>query len=172
MTDKSYEDYSKFGFHRQLKYRGNFDFDGLYKFCQQWLESRDYDFYFDLVKDKPPYLKYKMTGRKKLNFYCMVLIYLEFLMWDVKEVEIIKDNQKKHMMNGFIKISFSAGFITDYDGDFEKSPGLKKIESFLNNYIFYHENLLKYFDYMDYHLYDFMTDVKKYMGMQSGQNAW
>ena len=172
MTDHFFENIGDLGYDKKIKFRGVFDFNGLYKFCQSWMTSRDYDFYFDKALDKPPYLKYKMTGRKKLNFYCMAILYVDFMMWDVKEIEVIRDNKKKNMMEGYIKIIISSGYITDYDGDFEKSPGLKKMEAFLNFYIFYHENLLKYFDYLDYVGHDFATDVKKFLKMQSGQSAW
>ncbi len=96
----------------------------------------------------------------------------EIWLWEAKPVEIIKEGKKKILTEARMKIVINGGYILDYDGDFEKSEGLKKIEKFLNNKILYHENLLKYFDYLDYYLYDFMTDVKKFLEMETATNAY
>jgi len=166
-------DYSKFGFHRIIRYRGIFDFDGLYKFVVKWIKDHDFDFYETKVLDKPPYRIYKMMGRKKISFYCMFQLLPEIWLWDAKPVEVIREGHKKILTEARMKIVINGGYITDYDGDFEKGgEGLKKIESFLNGKILYHENLLKYFDYMDYFLYDFMTDIKKYLEMETATNAY
>ena len=161
-----------FGFHRIIRYRGIFDFDGLYKFMIKWLKDKDFDFYERKILDKPPYRIYKMEGRKKINFYAMLMLLPELWLWEAKTVEVIRDGQKKMLTEARMKIVINGGYTTDYDGDFEKTKGLKKIEAFLNNKILYHEILLKYFDYLDYFMYDFMTDVKKYLEMETASNAY
>lgn len=170
--DTDAADFSLYGFHRTIKYRGIFDFDGLYKFMAKWIKDHDFDFYERRILDKPPYRIHKMEGRKKVSFYVMFLLLPEIWLWEAKPVEIIKDGHIKHLTEARMKIVINGGYITDYDGDFEKSDGLKKIENFLNNKILYHENLLKYFDYFDYYLYDFMTDVKRFLEMESATNAY
>ena len=170
--DASMADYSKYGFHRIIKYRGIFDFDGLYKFITKWIKDNDFDFQESKLVDKPPYQIYKFVGRKKANYYAMFLITPEIWLWEAKSVEIIKDGKKKTLTEARMKIIINGGYILDYDGDFEKSPGLKKLEKFLFNKIMYHDTLLKYFDYFDYYLYDFMTDVKKYLEMETASNAY
>jgi len=168
----TYSDYSKFGFHRIIRYRGIFDFDGLFKFMANWIKQRDFDFYERRVLDKPPYRIHKLEGRKKINFYCMFLLLPEIWLWDAKQVEVIRNGQKKMLTEARAKIVINGGFIMDYDGEFEKSEGLKKLEGFLNGKILYHENLLKYFDYLDYYMYDYMTDVKKFLEMETATNAY
>ncbi len=133
------------GFHRVIRYRGIFDFDGLFKFVVKWIKNHDFDFYETRVMDKPPYKIHKLMGRKKINFMVMFVIHTELWLWEA---------------------------IWDYDGDFEKSEGLKKMENFLNNKILYHENLLKYTDYFDYYLHDYMTEIKEYLEMETASNAY
>jgi len=111
-------------------------------------------------------------GRKKINFYIMFLIKPEIWVWEAKPVEVVKDGHVKKLTEGRMKIVINGGYITDYDGDFEKGNGLKKIESFLNNKVLYHEIFLKYFDYLDYFLHNYMTDIKKYLEMDSATNAY
>lgn len=167
-----FSDYSKFGFHRIIRYRGIFDFDGLYKYITKWIKDHDFDFYEKRIIDKPPYRIHYLEGRKKINFYCMFRLLPEIWLWEMKPVELIKNGHKKTLTEARMKLVINGGFILDYDGDFEKSAGLKKIEKFLNHKILYHENLLKYFDYLDYYLYDFMTDIKKYLEMETASNAY
>jgi hypothetical protein len=170
--DPSASDFSKFGFHRTIRYSGIFDFDGLYKYMIKWIKDKDFDFYEKKILDKPPYKIYKFEGRKKVNFYVMFLLSPEIWLWDHKQVEVIKDGQKKILTESRMKIVINGGYITDYDGDFEKGAGIKQIEGFLNDKILAHEILLKYFDYFDYFLYDYMTDVKKYLEMETATNAY
>jgi hypothetical protein len=170
--DASASDFSKYGFNRIIRYRGIFDFDGLYKFMVKWIKDHDFDFYERKVLDKPPYKIYKLEGRKKINFYCMFLLLPEIWVWEAKPVEVIRNGHKKVLTEARMKIVINGGYILDYDGDFERSPGLKKIENFLNNKILYHEHFLKYFDYLDYFLHDYMTDIKRYLEMETASNAY
>ena len=36
----------------------------------------------------------------------------------------------------------------------------------------YHEMFLKWYDYSDYYFHDFMTDLKKYLEMETASNAY
>ncbi len=170
--DTAASDISQYGFHRTIRYRGIFDFDGFYKFMVKWIKEHDFDFYETKIVDRPPYKIYKMMGRKKISFYCMFLLLPEIWLWEAKPVEVLRDGHKKMLTEARMKVVINGGYITDYDGDFEKNAGLKKIENFLNGKILYHENLLKYFDYLDYYLYDFMTDVKRYLEMETATNSF
>ncbi len=169
--DTTYSDFSAFGFHRIIRFKGVFDFDGFYKFMIKWIKDHDFDFYESKIWDYPPYKVHKLMGRKKINFYCMFLLLPEIWLWEAKPVEVIRNGKVKKLTDARMKVVINGGYITDYDGDFEKA-GLKKIEKFLNKKILFHENLLKYFDYLDYYLYDFMTDVKKYLEMETASNAY
>ncbi len=160
------------GFNRLIRYRGIFDFDGLYKFIVKWIKDHDFDFYETRVMDKPPYKIHKLMGRKKINFMVMFVIHTELWLWEAKPVKIIKNGKTKTLTEARMKILISGDIIWDYDGDFEKSQGLKKMENFLNWKILYHENLLKYLDYFDYYLHDYMTEIKKYLEMETASNAY
>ncbi len=160
------------GFHRVIRYRGIFDFDGLFKFVVKWIKNHDFDFYETRVMDKPPYKIHKLMGRKKINFMVMFVIHTELWLWEAKPVQVIKNGRTKTLTEARMKIMISGDIIWDYDGDFEKSEGLKKMENFLNNKILYHENLLKYTDYFDYYLHDYMTEIKEYLEMETASNAY
>jgi len=81
------------GFNRLIRYRGIFDFDGLYKFIVKWIKDHDFDFYETRVMDKPPYKIHKLMGRKKINFMVMFVIHTELWLWEAKPVKIIKNGK-------------------------------------------------------------------------------
>ena len=160
------------GFHRLIRYRGIFDFDGFYKYLVNWIKKRDYDFYEKRIWDKPPYKIYSLEGRKKINYWIMYLILPEITLWDVKEVEIVKDGKVKKLTEARMKVLLNAGLILDYDGDFEKSPASKKMEDFLYNKVLYNEVFINHVDFLDYLIHDLMTDLKKYLEMETASNAY
>ena len=157
---------------RTIRYRGIFDMDGLYKMMVQWIKSRDFDFYDRRNLDKPPYKIFKLEGRKKINYTVMYTLNPEIWVMEGKPVEIIKDGHMKHLMEGRLKIIIDGNIILDYDGDFEDTPGNKKIEKFLYGKVLYHEYFIKHLDYFDYYLYDMMQDVKKFLEMETATNAY
>ena len=170
--DASMADYSRYGFHRTIKYSGIFDFNAFYTFMINWIKEHDFDFQESKVIDKPPYKIFKFIGRRKSNYYAMLLLTPEIWLWDAKPVEIIKEGIKKTLTEARMKVIVNGGYILDYDGDFEGNPSLKSMEALFVNKIMYHEFLLKYFDYLDYFLYNFMTDIKKFLEMETATNAY
>jgi len=160
------------GFQRIIRYKGVFDFDGVYKYIVKWIKNNDYDFYEKKVWDYPPYKVYKLEGRKKISYMTMFLLFVEIWVWEDKPVEIVRDGKVKHLTEARMKILFDGGYTFDYDGDFEKSPGLKKIEKFLLFKIMFHDMFLKWYDFMDYFVHSFVADVKDYLEMETASNAY
>ncbi len=165
-------DFEPYGFHRTIKYSGVFDWDGLYKYVQKWLKDRDWDFMETLAKEKPPWVIYTWIARKKLSFYAALQINIEFRLWQPKKVEVVREGVKQTLTDARMRIVLSGAQILDYDGDFEKSDFLKRVEKFLNKYVMYHENLLKYFDYLDYYIHGLATDIKSYLKMDTASSAY
>ena len=78
-----------------LRYKGVFDFDGLYKMMHAWLISKRYEFHETKYKDKvsTPFgneIEVEWTGEKKINEFVKQKIVIEFHLWDFAEVEVIK----------------------------------------------------------------------------------
>ena len=157
---------------RYVRYRGVFDFNGLYQFIANWIKNDNYDFYEKRIVERAPYTIYEMEGRKIVDYYAMYLLLPSIWVTEDKQIQVIKNGRLKNLSEGRLKIIIDGGFITDYDGDFESSSGDKKIEQFLNSRILYHEILLTHLDYMDYYLVSFMTALKQYLGMEVSSNAY
>ncbi|MBU0756908.1 MAG: hypothetical protein KKF44_02495 [Nanoarchaeota archaeon] len=164
--------FETYAFNRIIKYNGVFDWPGLYKYAQKWLRDRDWDFHEVQAKEKPPWVIYKWHAMKKITFYAALGIGMEFKLWEPKEVIVIKDGKKQKLTDARLRIDMNGFQILDYDGDFEKSEFLKKVEKLLNDHVMYHENLLKYFDYLDYYMHGFFTDLKAYLDMETASNAY
>ena len=82
----------------QIKYAGVVDFEHLYRTMIEWFNSRKYDFYEVLYKDKPPELELEWVAKRKLDEFYQHRIEISFHLYDVKEVEAIKEGIKKKMI--------------------------------------------------------------------------
>ena len=60
--------------------------------------DRKYDFYETLYKDKPPELELEWTAWKKLNDMYAHQIEMSFHLFDIEDVEAIKDGKKKKLV--------------------------------------------------------------------------
>lgn len=161
---------------RLVRYKGIYDFDGLYKMMQKWMVDRHYEFHEKKYKEKPywhaPETEITWWAEKKVTSYIMYRIDIFIHMYDSEWIEVVVDGKKKKMMNARFQVDMEASVITDYSKEFEKSGFWKKIENFLNRTILHKEILLKYLDALDYELYDFEADIKKFLGMEARESAY
>ena len=106
-----------------LRYKGIFDFDGLYKLMVQWLKARRYWFHEDVYKVKPSLsgIEFEIFwhGERKVTEYCQYRINVVFHMWDVTDVEVIQEGVKKTLMKCRMEIVFDAVIELDYQGKWE-----------------------------------------------------
>jgi len=161
---------------RSIKYRGLFDFAGMYRFIQKWMKKRHYEFHETKYKQKPlvyfPEHEIKFWGEKKLTDYMMYRIDIFIHLYEAEKKEVEVDGKKKEMMDTRMIIEIDGDVITDYSEEFERTSFTKKIESFLNKRVLYQEILLKYLDPFDYELYDLETDIKKFLKMEVRETAY
>jgi len=161
---------------RIVRFKGIFDYDGLYKMMQEWMKGRHYEFHEKKYKEKPywfaPETEVTWWAEKKLTNYIMLRIDIFIHLYDAEKIEVVKDGKKKQMMNTRMQIDIWGSVKTDYSEEFEKSSFFKRIEKFLNERILHKEILLKYLDAFDYELYDFETAIKKFLGMEARESAY
>ncbi len=161
---------------RRIKYKGLFDFEGLYHFFQRWMKDRYYEFHEKKYKQKPLtyFDEHEITwwAEKKVTDYIMYRIDIFIHLYEAEKKEVEIRGKKKKMMDTRMLIEINGHVITDYSGKFEKSSFTKAIESFLNKRILHKEILLKYLDSFDYELYDLEADLKKFLNMEARESAY
>ncbi len=159
-----------------LRYKGIYDLDGIYKLMRQWLDERRYDFMEKIYKDKvgSPFgneVEHEMIPELKVNDFIKFHITIVTKFYDYKEFEAVIDGEKKKVSDGrfFIKISASIEF--DYQNKF-KTDFEKKLLKFLIKTLLVRYYEFKYYDKLAYDVYDLHAKLKKFIKMESEYNAY
>jgi hypothetical protein len=161
-----------------LRYKGVFDFEGMYRMMHAWLISKRFVFHEDLYKDKvfTPFgneLEIKWRAERKVTEYIKEYITIYFHLWDFAEVEVIKEGRKLKMTKSRMEIKFDAQLEMDYTKKFQdKGPIAQKLGEFYQNKVIYWDWRIKYADSLTYSLYDLHSKVKKYLNLYSNTNAY
>jgi hypothetical protein len=161
-----------------IRYKGVFDYDGMYKMMHAWLISKRFLFQEDIYKDKVATafgneLEIKWSAEKKITEFIKEYIKIEFHLWDFSEVEIIKEGKKMKMAKARMEIKFFAQLELDYSKRFSDGSALsKKMGQFYLQNIIYWDWRIRYANALEYNLYDLHTKVKKYLNMDTSSSVY
>jgi len=160
----------------EVRYKGIYDFENLYKVLRQWFFDRKYDFHETRYKDKAssPFgneVEINMSPWLKLDEFIMYHVDIKTHFWDVKEFEAVVDGKKKLMTEGRFWITFNGWVEFDYNNKF-KSSFEKRILKFLIKTALKKYFELKYLDGVTYDVYELEALIKKNLKMDSSYNAY
>jgi hypothetical protein len=163
-----------------VKFKGVFDYEGLYKMMHAWLISKRFLFHEPKYKDKvsTPFgneIEINWDCEKKVTEFIREWIHIEFHMWDFSEVEVIKDGKKTKAAKTRMEIKFSCQVELDYSKKFTEEEGpsfAKKLGQFYVQHVIYWDWRIKYANVLEYSLYDLQTKVKKFLNSDTGSNAY
>ncbi|HEY9701206.1 MAG TPA: hypothetical protein V6C58_02095, partial [Allocoleopsis sp.] len=161
-----------------IRYKGVFDYDGLYKMMHTWLITKRFLFHESKYKDKvgTPFgneIEAAWTAEKKVTEFIKEYIEIEFHLWDYAEVEIIKDGKKVKTGKGRLEIKFFAKLELDYSRKFtDGGTFAKKLGQFYVENVIYWDWRIRYANALEYSIYDLHTKVKKYLNMDTGSNTY
>lgn len=160
-----------------IRYKGLFDYDGLYNLIVRWMKARRYWFHEEVYKHKVPSpygaeQEFTFTGDKKLNDYIKYNLKVSFHLWDMTEVEVIQDGKKKTLTNARIEILFSGNVEVDYEKRMEKSRIWAAIADVYYKYFLKEDLESVHHDTLYYRLYKLHALVKEFFGMQAKGNEY
>jgi len=161
-----------------IRYKGVFDFEGLYRMMHAWIINKRFLFHEGRYKDKvsTPFgneLEIEWWAEKKVTEYIKEYIVITFHLWDFSEVEIIKDGKKMKMTKSRMEIVMDCELEMDYTKKFQdKGVFAQKLGEFYQNKVLYWEWRIKYADALTYQLYDLHAKVKKYLNDVTASNAY
>ena len=163
--------------HTLLKY-GIIDFDGLYKAMYQWLYEHKYHFEEPLSRIRPGTAagveyEFRWQAWRKINEYYKQNILIHMQVWDVKDIEVVKDGHKVKLTKCRIKIDFSGDIELDYTNRFGKTKFGKMLFNLYNTFILQSERqLATWWDELYYRVYKLQTIAKEYLDMEAKGNAY
>ncbi len=155
-----------------LRYRGLFDFDGLYNTCAQYLKANRYWFHEYKYKHKVPSplgaeQEIYWRGEKKITEYIEYELYLDFHLWEMTEVEVIQKGIKKTLTNARLKVRLHGIMNIDFEKRYEQSTFLQALKDFYNKYILKRELESIFWDTLHYRTQKFLNVIKEYLDMQA-----
>ena len=161
---------------RIVRYKGIFDYAGLYRLVQTWLRDKEFEFHEKKYKEKPfhigPETEVTWYAEKRVTGTIKCYVDIFFHLYDSVKTEVIIDGKKKEMVKGRISIDLWGRVVFDYSEEFERSNLAKKIEHFLRTTVLRKEILFKYLDPFDYELLDLETEIRKFLGMEYYESEW
>jgi len=160
-----------------LKINGIFDFDGLYRVMHDWFGEMKYYFEEILYKHKVPSPSgaeehIKWTGWRKVTEYIKFNIYIYIILRDMKEIEVIKNGQKKRLTKARMTMEFSGNVEVDYTNRFQNSPFFRNLFHFFNDYVMKKRIDTLYTDQLWYRIIKLYTVAKEYLEFETKSNAY
>jgi|TARA_B100002003_G_scaffold27849_1_gene23086 hypothetical protein len=157
-------------FSSNLKYAGIFPFSDLYNFCYTWLtEEAGLDILEDKYEEKlegdTKEINIKWIGEREVTDYFKFEFVIEFVIRNLKKVEINQDGKKVETNKGNAKIKVKGDLIRDYEGRFETNAFLKFLRSIYERWVIssridqFKEDIFKEGD-------EFLAQTKAYLDLE------
>jgi len=161
----------------RIKHKGIFNLDGLFKVMRDWMVGQGYEFHEISVKHKVPSpsgaeQEFKFWGWKRVNEYIKFHIDVFMRIYDIKDVEVIKDGKKEMLSQAAIMIEFSARYDKDWSNRFKKGKFLRWLGRFYETYLMKEEIVTKWEDEIYYRIHKFARVIKDFLDFESKSNAY
>ena len=171
------ENPDKLGTGATIKMNGIFDFKGLYHVMHDWFVDRGYYFEETLYKHKVPSpagaeQTINWSGWKKVNEFVKYWIKLYIKVWDMKQLEVVKNGEKKILTKARLRIFFEGEIEFDYAKRFSGNKFLQSLQDIYLNYIIKKDLQNIYEDQLWYVIYKLHRVTKEFLDFDTKGNAF
>ncbi|MBD3354922.1 hypothetical protein GF361_02975 [Candidatus Woesearchaeota archaeon] len=161
----------------RIRYKGLFDFDGLYNLIVQWMKARRYWFHETSYKHKVPLptgaeQEISFIGTKDVTEFYEHHITIDFHIWDMTEVEMEVKGVKKTLTNARMEIIISGALNVDQQKRFDQSTLWQNVRDFFLKYIIRQDVETIWYDELRYRIYKLHNTIKEYLDMQAKGNEY
>jgi hypothetical protein len=122
-----------------IKHKGIFDLSEILQGIKGWFEGEYFKVHYPKHKLKQPAggweHEMEIYGERKMNEYVKFKITLFIRLYDIKDVEIIKDGKKIKTNSGRITVDISGEIELDFENRFGGSKFLQALQDFYHKYI-------------------------------------
>ena len=161
----------------RLRYKGVFDWEGLYKTMREWFKEREYDFLETRYKHK---MRSGGLAELEINWKCWreeteyvknwITVY--FHIWDFKEVDVIKNGKKMKLSKARMLIEIEPWIEIDYEGRWAGSLLKRKLRDFYNRFLYRVEIESLWEDKLWYNSNKLLQLAKRYLEIESESEAF
>ncbi|MBD3303633.1 hypothetical protein GF343_00660 [Candidatus Woesearchaeota archaeon] len=122
-----------------IKHKGIFDLSAVLQGIKNWFEGDEFKVHYPAHKLKQPAggWEHEMTiyGERKMNEYVKFTITLFIRLYDIKDIEVIKEGKKVQTNSGRITADISGEIELDFENRFDGSKFLQAFQDFYHKYI-------------------------------------
>ncbi len=157
----------------KIRYKGLFDWTGVYRYVNQWLVQHQYRFYEKRYKDKLDTalgneLEVDVYGEREVSEYYAYYVEVNYHLWESREVPVVINGQQTKLWQGRVHIQISGKVITDWQKRYKGDNKTHKfMETFLNKVILKNEIEMKHIDPLDKDLHRLEADLKKLLKIEA-----
>lgn len=123
-----------------LTYEGLFSVKDLYKMIDEWFRWKGYDKRekknIEIINPEGKYIELVLEPWKKVTDYAKNVIGIRIQMFDIKEVEVEKDNTKIKLNQGKVHFVFDGILETDYEARWEGKPIFYFLRTVFDKYFY------------------------------------
>lgn len=157
-------------FSSSVKNTGLFQFSDFYKFCYDWLtQETDLDISEDKYKEKltgnAKFINIEWTGTKKVTDYFKYEVKVEFVIENMTDIEVTKDNVKMKSNKGAVQVKVKGNLLRDYKGKFESTATRKFMRSIYEKWIIA-SRIEEFEDKLFGKCDEFLSQVKAYLDLE------
>jgi len=162
--------------HAMVKYKGDYDFDGLYKLISNWIIDRRYKFDEKRYKDKidnplGTEVEIDFVGKRKETSYIVLEIAVSIHAWNYKEKDGILHEEKKRYTGGRVTIEIKTSIVFDWQDSFKGS----RIKELMGDFYFWIRKKEFELTHVDNHEYEALRleyEIKKFLRMETDTHAY
>ncbi|MFA6073221.1 MAG: hypothetical protein WC758_03850 [Candidatus Woesearchaeota archaeon] len=160
----------------EIRYKGIYDLEGIYKTIRGWLDSNRYDYMEKIHKDKQtnPWgneVEWEMVPCRKVDGFIMFYIYIRTKFYDVKEFSSVVHGHKRNVTDGRFWIEITGVVEYDYGGNFSSEFG-KKLLNLIIKKIFKKYFRIYYHERLKADIYKLHNEIKEFMKLETAYNAY
>lgn len=156
----------------KIRYKGLFDWTGVYRLVHDWLVKNQFRFYEKRYKDKLDTalgneLEVDVYGEKEVTEYYKYRVDVAYHLWESREVPVVVNGKQTKLWQGRVHIAISGKVITDWQGRYKDGKMNKMMETFLNKVVLKNEIEMKHIDPLDKDLHRLESDIKKLLKIEA-----
>ncbi len=157
----------------KIRYKGYFDWTGLYRFVWQWFLKRQFRVHEKRYKDKIDTalgneLEVDVWGEKEVTEYYQYRAEVHYHLWESREVPVVENGRQVMKMHGRIDIKIEGAVITDWQKRYKPDNTVHKLmEMFLSKVVLKNELEINYIDPFDKDLHRLEAEIKKFLKIEA-----
>ena len=162
----------------KIRYKGVFDFEGVYNTIYHWFRDRQFRFHEQRFKTKAHTalgneFKLNLWAEREDSEYYKYYAKMFLHLWESKEIPVIIDGKQVMRMKGRMHIDIEGSVITDWQKRYHSDVNFlhKMMENFLNKTVLKYDIDMKHVDVFDKELHRLEHEIKKVLKMETDESG-